>query len=179
MSEINKIEMTVNYRKNKNTKSEAYGKYYAEVAKSKTLTTRGLAELISQHNSGVGRADVQAVIVKLSEMIPQLVAQGQRVKLDGLGTFYPTIATVEGGATEAQMKDKEFNPTSIIEGVRLRFRPTGDEMDNHTSKQYLTRSVSVSSANIIEAVERTIEGKTKTVQVITSLEDFRNPEPQP
>ena len=78
MSEINRIEMTVNYRKNKNTKSEAYGKYYAEVAKSKTLTTRGLAELISQHNSGVGRADVQAVIVKLSEMIPLLVAQGSQ-----------------------------------------------------------------------------------------------------
>ena len=63
--------------------------------------------------------------------------------------------------------------------MRLRFRPTGDEMDNHTSKQYLTRSVSVASANIIESVKRTIDGKEKTIQVITSLEDFRNPEPQP
>ena len=35
---------------------------------------------------------------KLSECIPELVAQGYGVKLDGIGIFYPTIANVKGGA---------------------------------------------------------------------------------
>ena len=39
----NQIQMGVNFRKNINTKSAANGKYYAEVDRQKTLTTRGLA----------------------------------------------------------------------------------------------------------------------------------------
>jgi len=79
--------MGVNFRKNINTKSAANGKYYAEVDRQKTLTTRGLAAHLKEHNCMVGRDAIQAVLVKLSECIPELVAQGVGVKLDGLGIF--------------------------------------------------------------------------------------------
>ena len=46
----NQIQMAVNYRKNTNTKSAANGKYYAEVDRQKTLTTRGLAAHLKEHN---------------------------------------------------------------------------------------------------------------------------------
>ena len=100
---INQIQMGVNFRKNINSKSASYQKYYAEVDRQKTLTTRGLAAHLKEHNCMVGRDAIQAVLVKLSECIPELVAKGVGVKLDGLGIFYPTIRNKKGGATEAQM----------------------------------------------------------------------------
>ena len=169
----NQIQMAVNFRKNINAKSAANGKYYAEVDRQKTLTTRGLAAHLKEHNCMVGRDAIQAVLVKLSECIPELVAQGVGVKLDGLGIFYPTIRNKKGGATEAQMLDSEFNPTSIVEGVHVRFLPESSTLDNLTSRQFMTRSVSTASQNIVKVEKRTVNGKVKNVQVLQSLEDFR------
>ena len=170
---INQIQMGVNFRKNINSKSAGYQKYYAEVDRQKTLTTRGLAAHLKEHNCMVGRDAIQAVLVKLSECIPELVAQGVGVKLDGLGIFYPTIRNKKGGATEEQMLDSEFNPTSIVEGVHVRFLPESSTLDNLTSRQFMTRSVSTASQNIVKVEKRTVNGKVKSVQVVQSLADFR------
>ena len=170
---VDKISMAIN--KNINSKSASYQKYYAEVDRQKTLTTRGLAAHLKEHNCMVGRDAIQAVLVKLSECIPELVAQGVGVKLDGLGIFYPSVLNEKGGATEAEMLDKTFNPTSIIKGIRLRFTPDSSELDNLTSKQFLTRSVAPESQNIVDVVTRTVNGKPLKVQTLVTLEDFRNP----
>jgi hypothetical protein len=169
----NKVQLAVNFRKNTNTRTTALGKYYAEVGRQKTLSTRGLAAHLKEHNCMVGRDAIQAVLVKLSECIPELVAQGVGVKLDGLGIFYPTIRNKKGGATEEQMLDSEFNPTSIVEGVHVRFLPESSTLDNLTSRQFMTRSVSTASQNIVKVEKRTVNGKVKNVQVVQSLADFR------
>ena len=168
--------MAINYRKNKSTRLNSNGKYYAEVDRQKTLSTRGLAQHLKDHNCMVGRDAIMAVLIKLSECVPELVSQGVGVKLDGLGTFYPSIENEKGGATEAQMQDKTFNPTSIIKGVHLRFTPDGTALDNLTSRQFLQNNVSPASQNIVEAVTRTINGKPMKVQTLVTLEDFRNPD---
>jgi uncharacterized membrane protein YgcG len=167
--------MAINYRKNKSTRLSSGGKYYAEVDRQKTLSTRGLAQHLKDHNCMVGRDAIMAVLIKLSECLPELVAQGVGVKLDGLGIFYPSVLNEKGGATEAQMLDKTFNPTTIIRGIRLRFTPDSSELDNLTSRQFLTRSVTPESQNIVEVEERTINGKKVNVQKLTTLDDFRNP----
>ena len=172
---VNKISMAINYRKNKSTRLSSGGKYYAEVDRQKTLSTRGLAQHLKDHNCMVGRDAIMAVLIKLSECVPELVAQGVGVKLDGLGIFYPSVLNEKGGATEAQMLDKTFNPTTIIRGIRLRFTPDSSELDNLTSRQFLTRSVTPESQNIVEVEERTINGKKVNVQKLTTLDDFRNP----
>ena len=172
---VDKISMAINYRKNKSTRLSSGGKYYAEVDRQKTLSTRGLAQHLKDHNCMVGRDAIMAVLIKLSECVPELVAQGVGVKLDGLGIFYPSVLNEKGGATEAQMLDKTFNPTSIIKGIRLRFTPDSSELDNLTSKQFLTRSVAPESQNIVDVVTRTVNGKPVKVQTLVTLEDFRNP----
>ena len=73
------------------------------------------------------------------------------------------------------MLDKDFTPTSLIEGVHVRFSPESTELDNLTSKQFLTRSVTTASQNIVKSEERTINGKTRKIRTVVSLEDFRNP----
>ena len=172
---VDKISMAINYRKNKSTRLSSGGKYYAEVDRQKTLSTRGLAQHLKDHNCMVGRDAIMAVLIKLSECVPELVAQGVGVKLDGLGIFYPSVLNEKGGATEAQMLDKTFNPTSIIKGIRLRFTPDSSELDNLTSKQFLTRSVAPESQNIVDVVTRTVNGKPVKIQTLVTLEDFRNP----
>ena len=172
---VNKISMAINYRKNKSTRLSSGGKYYAEVDRQKTLSTRGLAQHLKDHNCMVGRDAIMAVLIKLSECVPELVAQGVGVKLDGLGIFYPSVLNEKGGATEAEMLDKTFNPTSIIKGIRLRFTPDSSELDNLTSKQFLNRNVAPESQNIVDVETRTVNGKPVKIQTLVTLEDFRNP----
>ena len=172
---VNKISMAINYRKNKSTRLSSGGKYYAEVDRQKTLSTRGLAQHLKDHNCMVGRDAIMAVLIKLSECVPELVAQGVGVKLDGLGIFYPSVLNEKGGATETEMKDKTFNPTSIIKGIRLRFTPDSSELDNLTSKQFLARNVAPESQNIVDVETRTVNGKPVKIQTLVTLEDFRNP----
>ena len=172
---VNKISMGINYRKKTNSRMTGNGNYFAEVDRRETLTTRGLAEHLKEHGCLAGLDAIQAVLVKISQCVPELVAQGIGVKLDGLGIFYPTIKNKKGGATEAQMLDKDYNPTSLIEGVHVRFSPESTSLDNLTSKQFLTRSVTTASQNIVKAVERTVNGKARKIRTVVSLEDFRNP----
>ena len=172
---VNKISMGINYRKKTNSRMTGSGNYFAEVDRRETLTTRGLAEHLKDHGCLAGLDAIQAVLVKISQCVPELVAQGIGVKLDGLGIFYPTIKNKKGGATEAQMLDKDYNPTSLIEGVHVRFSPESTDLDNLTSKQFLTRSVTTASQNIVKAVERTVNGKTRKIRTVVSIEDFRNP----
>ena len=172
---VNKISMGINYRKKTNSRMTGSGNYFAEVDRRETLTTRGLAEHLKDHGCLAGLDAIQAVLVKISQCVPELVAQGIGVKLDGLGIFYPTIKNKKGGATEAQMLDKDYNPTSLIEGVHVRFSPESTDLDNLTSKQFLTRSVTTASQNIVKAVERTVNGKTRKIRTVVSIDDFRNP----
>jgi hypothetical protein len=82
---VNFIQMPLCLRKNINEKSSAYGKYYVEVDNAETLTTEGLVQHIRNHNCAVGEEAIAAVLKKLGECVPELVAQGQPVKIDGLG----------------------------------------------------------------------------------------------
>ena len=99
---VNKISMGINYRKKTNSRMTGSGNYFAEVDRRETLMTRGLAEHLKEHGCLAGLDAIQAVLVKISQCVPELVAQGIGVKLDGLGIFYPTVKNKKGGATEAQ-----------------------------------------------------------------------------
>ena len=46
-------------------------------------------------------------------------------------------------------------------------------IDDLTSRQFMTRSVSTASQNIVKVEKRTVNGKVKNVQVVQSLADFR------
>ena len=78
------------------------------------------------------KSDVLAMLAKLSECIPELVAQGYSVKLDGIGVFYPVIANKKGGADSVE----DFTVAKNIDGVRFRFKPDSTDLDNLTSKAF-------------------------------------------
>jgi len=128
----NTLIMSYVLRKFKNARSSANNRWFAYVNRVGTLSTRGLAQHMIEHGLVSNRAEVESILVKLSECIPELVAQGYGVKLDGIGIFYPSIANVKGGAESVY----DFNITQNIKGVRFRFTPDSTDLDDLTSKAF-------------------------------------------
>ena len=119
-------------KKFKNARSSANNRWFAYVNKVGTLSTRGLAQHMIEHGLIGNRAEVEAMLTKLSECIPELVAQGYGVKLEGIGIFYPTIANEKGGAETVY----DFNVSQNIKGVHFRFRPDSTNLDDLTTKAF-------------------------------------------
>ena len=119
-------------RKNSNDQSPVYNRWFANVNRQGTLSTRGLADHMIEHGLVGNRGDVIAMLSKLSECIPELVAQGYSVKLDGIGIFYPTIANKKGGVASVE----DFSVTKNIKGVRFRFKPDSTDLDDLTTKAF-------------------------------------------
>ena len=119
-------------RKFKNARSSANNRWFAYVNRQGTLSTRGLAQHMVEHGVLTNRADVEAILIKLSECIPELVAQGYGVKLNGIGIFYPAIANVKGGAESVA----DFNLAQNVKGVRFRFTPDSTNLDDLTTKAF-------------------------------------------
>ena len=134
--------MPINIKLNQNeSMAGSYGRYYLEAATAEVLTTEGLVNHITHHNCAVGTEAIAAVIKKLGECIPELVAQGQPVKIDGLGIFYPTAENKKNGLTKAQLIDPKVNPLDALAGIHLRFRPQSDDLNDLTSKSFLKMQV--------------------------------------
>ena len=127
----NSLIMSYVLRKFKNARSTANNRWFAYVNKAGILSTRGLAQHMIEHGM-TSKADVLAMLAKLSECIPELVAQGYSVKLDGIGIFYPTIANVKGGAADVT----DFTVAQNIKGVRFRFKPDSTDLDDLTTKAF-------------------------------------------
>ena len=128
----NTLIMSYVLRKFKNARSSANNRWFAYVNKTGILSTRGLANHMIDHGLIGNRAEVEAILTKLSECIPELVAQGYSVKLDGIGIFYPTIANEKGGAESVA----DFTVAQNIKGVRFRFRPDSTDLDDLTTKAF-------------------------------------------
>ena len=167
----NKTVLFVDLVKNSNQKSDNFGSYYGRAVRTQTLSTRALARHIADHNSVYGRDVIEGVLVKFSECIPELVAQGIGVKLDGLGIFYPTLQNKKNGVAAPT----DFNASSDIVGVHLRFQPEGTDLDNLTYKAFKDK-VQLRSRNVVEITKTTVDGKVKRSQAYTPIDQWVAPQ---
>ena len=140
-----KNTLTMGYvlRKNNNSKSSVVNRWFAHVDSQGTLSTRGLAQHMVEHGIIGNRGDAESFLAKLSECIPELVAQGYGVKLNGLGIFYPTIANVKGGAESVE----KFSITKNIKGVRFRFKADSSDLDDLTTKAFKAAKYPMAAAS--------------------------------
>ena len=73
--------------KNKNTKSPAYGKYYAQAVYDEGFVgTDELAQFI-QTQASVKKSDIIAVLTELGEAMKHYFEMGQKINLKGIGIF--------------------------------------------------------------------------------------------
>ena len=150
-------------RQNKNRKSAAYQNFYAEVVQREGLNQRGFIDHVAKHVIGVPRPLVAAVIGQISQCIPELLSQGVSVKIDGLGVFYPTIASK--GVTDPL----KYSPATDVKGVRMRFRPDSTMDDNLTAFEFKRKASPELAGVFAEVVTRSPEGgeEVKATQLLS------------
>ena len=163
-----KIAMGINLRQNKNSNTSAYGKYYPEVDQQKTLSLRGFAKHLTDHGSRWGRDEVEGVLMKITECLPELVAQGVPVQLGNLGTFYPTAEVAKNGGVRDIPDMDGLNPNDIVKAIHIRFLPDATKLDNLCGPQFKDRCT-LELRNIVDTVEVTINGKKKKVQTLKPI----------
>ena len=94
---------------------EAPPKYYGRVQANGDVNIREMSERIQQ-TCTVHKADVQAVLLGLEDVITDALKSGEIVRLGDLGTFQIGISS-KGAVTEEDYSD------SFITKARINFRP--------------------------------------------------------
>ena len=172
----NEITFLVNLRKNTNTASKTYGQYYGEAEATEPLSLKGFAKHLSEHGKLATYEMLVLVLQNVVSCMKELICQGQAVKLDGLGTFYPTV---EGTGADSVL---EYLPSVNIKGIHLRFRPEGCKDDDITSRALKDACV-FEMHDVIETKTKMMGGKEKTYQERTPISTYAisqaEPDPEP
>jgi len=110
--------------------------YYAKAVSLETLSQRDMARHISSHGSPYTVDVVMGVLEAYRNCLIEQLLESKKVKVDGLGTFYVTIANKEGGEKDIT----KFNISNIAQGLRLRFLPDASQEENLSSKEFLKKA---------------------------------------
>ena len=92
------IPMVINLRQNKNSSSNGYGKWYPEADSKEPLALKGFCRHMTEHGKLADYQMVVLVVQQVVECMKELICQGQPVKLEGLGTFSPSVESKKFGA---------------------------------------------------------------------------------
>ena len=169
------IPMVINLRQNKNDDSTAYGKFFAEVDSKEPLNLKGFAK----HMTGHGKiADYQMCVLVLGQVVEcmtELLSQGQPVKLDGLGTFSPSVDGQKQGKNSIA-KAVEAGADAMINGIKINFTPENIKGEKLTSRAFKEQCV-FEFGYLVESEVRTVGGKEKRYQKKTPLSYVLAPAP--
>ena len=100
--------------KNNNSKTTAYGKTYGRLMHMDTLNTSDLCRHIMKHGTIFTPDVVKGVIERFVMCFEELLLEGNKIKLDGLGTFYLSINT-EG------VSDSDKFTANNVKAIRIKF----------------------------------------------------------
>ena len=112
--QIKKYERKVLVGK-KNEQRQQVQKTYGKIIYRGTLSLNDMAEHIMKHGSVYTEDVVIGVITKLKTCLQEMLADGYKVKLDGIGTLYPTL-TSEGVADA-----KDYSASENVTRVGIAF----------------------------------------------------------
>jgi len=123
-----KISLRYDLKQLNNAQSSAHMLWFPWVKRTDTLSLRGLADHIAEHGSIYTLDVVEGVLKKFTACMVELIKQGIGVKLDGLGTFYPTL---EAKGAEDPVG---YDINEYVKGLHIRFTPENSELDRITSR---------------------------------------------
>ena len=162
------IAFMVNLRKNTQEGSPMEGRYYPEAESKETLSTKGFAKHVSEHGGTLVTLEfMQLVLAAIVKCLKEMMSHGQPVKLDGLGTFRPTVTSVKNGA--ATIEDAlRMGVNNMVAGVNFVFIPENAQGEEITSKKFKDQC-SLQFAYLVETVRKVIGGKEKSYTLRTPL----------
>lgn len=143
--------------KNKNTKSSAFGKWFARSVWTGTVDQNDLAKTI-QRNCTAKLSDVKAVLAELVEVMQSELQNSHRVKIEGLGTFKIGIST------EGVNLPGDFNVQQHLKNAHVIFQPEV-KIDRSTNRR--TKALLV-DLHVQEAPKNDVDTSQKS-----------DPEPEP
>ena len=108
-------------KQNKNSKSAAYGKFFAYPVIEETINLDDLAEHMSNHNTPYSKGAIKGMLTDMVGCIKELLLEGKNVKIADLAIFSLGIKN-NGGA----VSEEAFTVSKNIKGVKLRARATGE-----------------------------------------------------
>lgn len=161
------IAFLVNLRKNTAEGTDRNGRYYPEAESKTALSTKGFAKHVADHGGIVTYEFMQLVLGYTVKCLKELMSQGQPVKLDGLGTFRPTVTSVKGGAASIE-EALRIGVNNMVEGVNFVFIPENAQGEEITSKKF-KEQCSLQFAYLVETFRKTVNGKEKSWTVRTPL----------
>ena len=132
------IAFLVNLRKNIVEGSKMEGRYYPEAESKEALTTKGFAKHVADHGGMVTYEFMQLVLASIVKCLKEMMSHGQPVKLDGLGTFRPTVTSTPGGAASIE-EALRVGVNNLVQGVNFVFLPENAQGEEITSKKFKDR----------------------------------------
>ena len=154
--------MVINLRQNKNDDSPAYGKYFAEVGAKEPLNLKGLAKHMMEHGKISSEEMCNLVLGEMVKCLIHLVREGQPVKLDGFGTFSPSVDGQGNGKVE--LADAVAGGAdAMINGIRINFTPENTKGEELTSRA-LKKECTFEWGYLVESEVRIVNGKQRRFQ---------------
>ena len=136
-------------KKNQNSHSAAFGKWYAQIKSLETLNTRKLANHISEHGSVYTPDVVYGVLEKFRSCLVEMLLESKKVKIEGLGTFYCTLENQKNGA----LKKEDFNVNKHLRALHIRFLPEQTTEENISSRQFLKQAEFINIEQLLDKEE--------------------------
>ena len=161
------IAFLVNLRKNIVEGSKMEGRYYPEAESKEALTTKGFARHVADHGGMVTYEFMQLVLASIVKCLKEMMSHGQPVKLDGLGTFRPTVTSIPGGAASIE-EALRVGVNNLVQGVNFVFIPENAQGEEITSKKFKDQC-SLQFAYLVETIKKKINGKDKSYTLRTPL----------
>ena len=101
------------YQNSNSKMPKCYGKWYGRIVHTETLNLDDLCDHIASHGT-IFTADVVAgTVKKFVQCIQELLLEGKKVKLDGIGTFYLSAKT-EGADNEEEFTMGNVTGSSAV-----------------------------------------------------------------
>ena len=145
-------------KKNQNSHSVAFGKWYAQIKNLETLNTRKLANHISEHGSIYTPDVVYGVLEKFRSCLVEMLLESKKVKIEGLGTFYCTLENQKNGA----LKKEDFNVNKHLKALHIRFLPEQTTEENISSRQFLKQAEFINIDSLLNKEGETENGGDPT-----------------
>ncbi|WP_312901790.1 HU family DNA-binding protein [Chryseobacterium taichungense] len=106
-------------------------RWYAVVKNDGEATIDDLVSEIEKFSS-LSESDIRGVIIALENVIQKQLVNGKIIRLDKLGSFYPSLSS---GSAETEEK---FN-VSLIKGAKVNYRP-GKRISDALSTAVFTKA---------------------------------------
>ena len=100
---------------NKNTQSEAYGKYYPRVSYKQTMNIHDMAVHMAEHNTPFSEGTIEGILRDFVKCVREQALNGNTVKVDNLAIF--KVSVIGNGCKELYDADLDKTITASIGSI--------------------------------------------------------------